>query len=100
MCFAFKYSRLYVKQMEREKYMTLLGNGGDYSKRLNISEKLHKDLHWWLRKSPYSNQYIGLVKCKLEIFSDASKTGWGIFCNNKKANGFGIILNLRYILIT
>nr|CAH7739587.1 unnamed protein product [Callosobruchus chinensis] len=82
MCFTFKYSRIYIKQMERDKYMILLINEGDYRGKLKISEKSYKDLHWWLRKLPHSNQYIGLVKYKLEIFSDASSTGWGIFCNN------------------
>nr|CAH7718932.1 unnamed protein product [Callosobruchus chinensis] len=47
MCFAFKYSRLYIKQMERDKYMALLINGGDYRGKLKISKKSYKDLHWW-----------------------------------------------------
>lgn len=88
LCFAFKYSRLYLKQLEREKCIAVQNNGGNYNARLKISEKAHKDLKWWLKELPGSCQYIGAIEYKLEIFSDASNTGWGIFCNKERCNGF------------
>nr|CAH7751019.1 unnamed protein product [Callosobruchus chinensis] len=42
-------SALYIKQMERDKYMALLINGEDCRGKLKISENSYKDLHWWLR---------------------------------------------------
>ncbi|KYM98959.1 hypothetical protein ALC62_10320 [Cyphomyrmex costatus] len=49
---------------------------------------MFQDLQWWERSilnsfNPFRTQIYAL-----EIFSDASMTGWGCFCNGTSAHGF------------
>ena len=45
------------------------------------------DFDWWKSQIMVGKNSIEPLEFILEIFSDASLTGWGIFCNNEKTNG-------------
>ncbi|VEN50435.1 unnamed protein product [Callosobruchus maculatus] len=87
-CPAVQYGWAYTKEFERVKYLALQKSEGNYNRKIYIPNHLKPDFEWWksniiLPFSPiYSNDFI------MEIFSDASTTGWGVVCNGKKANGF------------
>lgn len=87
-CPAVDYGWLYTKQFEREKFLALQQANDDYDKIMKLNSNLQPSFIWWrdhIMKSmkPFrSNEYT------LEIFSDASLTGWGIACNREKSNGF------------
>lgn len=83
-----KYSNLYIKNFERCKYLALIDSNGDYNKKLYLSEEMHKDLDWWINKLPVGKNNIRNQKYSKEIFSDASLTGWGIFCGDERSHGF------------
>lgn len=85
---AIKYSLIYIKNFERYKYLGLLKSNGDYDKKLYLSDEIYADSSWWINKLPAANNSISLEKFKIEIFSDASLSGWGIFCNGRKSRGW------------
>lgn len=85
-CPAIEYGWLYTKQLERCKYLNLLGHN-DYDKTMIIPTSLHQDLEWWLQAVPHSVKRIRDDHFKLEIFSDASTTGWGAACGTETASG-------------
>lgn len=87
-CPAVKYSWLYIKQFEREKWIALLKENDDYNSKMIISDYLKSDFFWWLNNLQFSKQDIKESDYILEIFTDASPTGWGAHCKNKSTHGF------------
>lgn len=86
-CPAVSYGWMYTKLFEREKYLAL-NFTDDYNKQMNIKHYLKNEFSWWVENidssfSPIrkNNNFI------LEIFSDASSTGWGVACGDRRANG-------------
>ncbi|CAD6224525.1 GSCOCG00011784001-RA-CDS, partial [Cotesia congregata] len=71
LCPAARYGWVYMKNLEREKFLAL-----------------EKNLNWWKQNMNKIFMPIKNHKFTLEIFSDASLTGWGASCGNNKANGF------------
>lgn len=45
------------------------------------------DLAWWSQNIHSTFNHLGTITYDLEIFTDASRTGWGAFCNNTRVNG-------------
>lgn len=88
-CNAVKYGLAHTKIFEREKYLALQSNNGNFdrSMKLQISELLKEDLTWWESKLSHFTCPIRQFKFELEIFSDASNSGWGVFCKGKRAHG-------------
>lgn len=85
-CPAVKYGWVYTKLLEREKFLAL-NYSNNYNKRMCLPKHLKNDLLWWrdnIDSSCCSFQSNGYA---LEIYSDASTTGWGSACNNQTANG-------------
>lgn len=86
-CPAVSYGWMYTKLFEREKFLAL-NYSDNYNRQMKLSKHLNKEFSWWkdnietsfcpIRKN---NQY------SLEIFSDASNTGWGASCGGQSANG-------------
>lgn len=85
-CPAIQYSWLYTKYFEQFKY-TCLVNNYNYEQIVTIPEKLKPDIIWWLSKVDDGNNSLYCHEYSMEIFSDASSTGWGAYCN--KNEGFG-----------
>ncbi|XP_064213210.1 uncharacterized protein LOC135265263 isoform X1 [Tribolium castaneum] len=85
-CPAISYGQLYTKSLERAKYLALKNTHGNYSQIMFIPQYVREDLNWWevhisSRKSLLPPKFV------LEIFSDASLSGWGIFCGGESTHG-------------
>ncbi|XP_023314845.1 uncharacterized protein LOC106655901 [Trichogramma pretiosum] len=89
-CPALKYSWVYVKRLERLKLTSLEANNDSYNAQMVITE-VKSDLDWWSNNIFIGNNTISRLPHVIEIFSDASLTGWGAYCNNERANGFWTI---------
>ena len=87
-CAAIEYSWLYTKAFEREKILALETNNENYDAFLNLNSNLKPDFEWWKNNILIGKRDISCPPPLLEIFSDASLTGWGAVCQGKKANGF------------
>lgn len=87
-CPAVAYGFVHCKQLERQKYLALKFNGGNYEGRIMINETMMEDLNWWKVNAKVGQNPIRIQAYELEIFSDSSLTGWGCFCNGVKAFGF------------
>lgn len=86
-CPAIRYSWVYTKRMERAKFLALRASKGDYDSFMQLPSSLKNDFSWW-KFHLSSFNFIKPQKFVLEIFSDASLSGWGIVSNNKKSHGF------------
>ena len=86
-CPAIQYGWIYSKGLERIKYLELLKNNLNYSATMSIPQSLSADLDWWEEKILLSSNKIRQNRFVLEIFSDASGSGWGIACNGEVTFG-------------
>lgn len=85
-CPAVSYGWIYTKLFEREKFLAL-GNSYNYNKIMTLSNSLKQDLHWWRNNIKNSLCPIRNNDYCLEIYSDASTTGWGIACGSESSHG-------------
>lgn len=83
---AIQYGWLYTKSIERCKYLAL-EKTDNYNSYMTIPEYLFVDLKWWQINIESSINPIRDDYYYSEIFSDASKTGWGAAGDKDRANG-------------
>lgn len=86
-CPAVKYGWLYTKLLERQKFLALQKHNVTYDTKIKFSKEVIPDLDWWEKTIQRTSNPIGPLCFEIEIFTDASLTGWGAFCNNRRANG-------------
>ncbi|XP_063915486.1 uncharacterized protein LOC135131605 [Zophobas morio] len=69
-----------------KKFAKLIG--GNFKARIGLTPEIKQDLHWWKHHlvSDIGNE-IGSDHFTMEIFSDASLSGWGIYCQGHTARG-------------
>lgn len=85
-CPAIQYSWMRTKLFEQLKFRTLLKNDS-YNQIISLPNFIREDLYWWINNvsrgftSIRSNHYIK------EIYTDASPTGWGAYCNGDESYG-------------
>lgn len=87
-CPAVSYGWVYTKRFERTKYIALQKSNEDYDVNMIIPNYLEPDFSWWKTNIMNASCPIRQNKYYLEIFSDASLTGWGIACNGETSGGF------------
>lgn len=85
-CPAVKYGWVYTKILEREKFLALQ-NHTDYDTKFQLSTNILPDLYWWQANILGATNSIVPTTYELEIFTDASRTGWGAVCSNMRTNG-------------
>ena len=86
-CPAVNYGLMHTKASERQKYLALRYNNDNYNAKMLISERLRRELKWWTSRSFVPKQPIRHNSFVLEIFTDASLSGWGAFSNGKRVFG-------------
>lgn len=89
LCPAVPYGPLYTKQLERAKYLALLAHHGSYKGTFLLKSEVINDILWWERVLPV-NLGISFQETPFdtEIFSDASKSGWGAWSGVLKTHGW------------
>ncbi|XP_033218301.1 uncharacterized protein LOC117173769 [Belonocnema kinseyi] len=87
-CQGVKYGWLYTKIVESHKYLALLKTKGNFDGLMEISKHVKTELEWWSENILSVNNPIRFSIYQLEIFSDASLSGWGAFCNGEKTHGW------------
>lgn len=87
-CPAVKYGFLYLKGLEREKFLALNRNNMAFNALMLIPSHLKTDLLWWLNSIPTAFNDIRKDAFDLVIFTDASLTGWGACCGDDRTHGF------------
>lgn len=86
-CPAVKYGYLYTKILEREKFLALQKFNNNYEAKISPSNVILQDLLWWRSNILTVNNSMRVLSYSKEIFTDASRTGWGAVCNGIKVNG-------------
>lgn len=87
-CPAIKYGFRHTKLFERHKYIALQRSKGNYDTPMSISSQLLVDLKWFLSQVPLALNHIRIRRFDIELFTDASRIGWGAYCRGGSTNGF------------
>lgn len=89
-CPAVKYGMLHTKILEREKFLALASANDNFDARMKLPAVIRDDLWWWLTvfQDPSQSNIIRSGRFELEIFTDASLTGWGAVCGDHSTHGF------------
>lgn len=88
-CPAVAYGWGYSKSLEWEKIQALHKNKGNFNKFIRVSNDMKHDLMWWLVNIKSAKYHLMTNKnFEVEIFSDASRTGWGAVCGDQSTHGF------------
>lgn len=98
-CPAVRYGWVYTKQLERQKFIMLQDRS--YDSKVRFTNEILPDLVWWSTHINTTYNPIGNTNFDLEIFTDASMTGWGAFSNNSRASGTWqeceVIFHINYL---
>lgn len=86
-CPAIRYSWVYTKYFEQFKFVCLLKNP-NYDQIIELPEIIKPDIIWWLNHIDYGFNQLDCEEFDLEIFSDASTSGWGAYYNNNDGSGY------------
>ncbi|KAJ8921724.1 hypothetical protein NQ315_010634 [Exocentrus adspersus] len=87
-CPAVNYGFLHTKLFERHKYLALKQSRGNYDEKMEISSELSSEINWFINILPKSFKSIRVNSYNMEIFSDASRSGWGAYCAGNSTFGF------------
>lgn len=86
-CPAIAYSWLYYKNLECLKRQALTLNRGNTRSWISLSGEAREELGWWISQILTANNKIRPSTFDLEIFTDASSTGWGAYNGRCSAHG-------------
>lgn len=85
-CPAAKYGWLYTKILERQKFLALQ-KCPNFEAQFKPHPTILDDLNWWKLNVFKTSNSLKTVNFDLEIYTDASRTGWGAVCNSERAHG-------------
>lgn len=85
-CPAAKYGWLYTKILERQKFLALQ-ECPNFDGSFKLNPVILEDLNWWKRNVTRASNSLKPANFDIEIYTDASRTGWGAACNNERAHG-------------
>lgn len=87
-CPAVNYGWAHTKLFEREKFLALKKSQGNFNSTMHIRSTLTSEFQWWLRNILDTKTPIRQQNFLFEIYSDASRTGWGASCQDQRIHGF------------
>lgn len=87
-CSAVRYGWVYLKDVEREKFLALEKTRGNFEAKMILSDLLREDLEWWVSNIDSEGNPINDFTYEMEIHSDASLSGWGACFEGKRVHGF------------
>ncbi|XP_050693987.1 uncharacterized protein LOC126984394 [Eriocheir sinensis] len=106
---AVELEKLHYRKLETAKIAALQKEKGNFSRRMTITNEMKADLTWWLNNISTQERQIFRASTDIDLYTDASGTGWGGHLNQQTTSGFWSIekkqfhisaLELKAILLT
>ena len=82
-----QYGPLHYRNVERDKYLALVFNKGNYEGKIQLSPMALQEIRWWLNNAITLHRDIQHPRPSVTIQSDASKLGWGAVLGAQKTGG-------------
>lgn len=87
-CPAVSYGWAHTKKFEREKFLALKASRGNFDRHMYLKYELKSEFKWWLDNIKIRKMPIRHYNFAYEIYSDASLSGWGAYCQGHRVHGF------------
>ena len=87
-CQTNKYGWLHTKSLEQAKFEALRRNNGNYSRLMELSHAAKTDMCYWQSQLPTMSKSLLPPPYDYTMYTDSSKTGWGIKLDSKSTHGF------------
>ncbi len=81
------YGPLYYRYLEWDKSQALKKEKGNFNAYMVLSPKAKSELHWWVSNVEGAYQTLDREAPQVQIFTDASLSGWGAECQGKSTGG-------------
>ena len=85
---ALKYEMIYIRPFEKKRARALGANNDNYDAKMSLLNKFQEEFTWWKMHIRPASAPMSEPMYDLEIFSDASRTGWGVFCKSRRGHGY------------
>ena len=82
-----QFGQLYYRNLEIEKNLALRKHKGHYEAHLTLSSSAKDELSWWLENVGKAFNPISHGNPVLELRTDASKKGWGVYLDGDTTQG-------------
>ncbi|XP_034944884.1 uncharacterized protein [Chelonus insularis] len=86
-CPAVEYGLLHCRSFEKAKIRALEKNRGYFDAVMTIPKSALTEWDWWLKTLPNASRKVRNNHYERTVYSDASLSGWGAFCEGESANG-------------
>ena len=87
-CPALKYGMIYVRPFEKERARALEASNDNFDAKMSLLNKCQEEFTWWKMHIRSASAPMSEPMYDLEIFSDASRTCWGVFCKGRRGHGY------------
>lgn len=84
---AVELGKLHYRQLEAEKIAALQCEQGNFNSYMKITEGMKTDLQWWIDNISTQDRKIFRPGTDIDIYTDASTTGWGGHVNRQSISG-------------
>ena len=82
-----EFGPVFYRKLDNAKNRALKDSKGNFNSCIEINSEMKDDLNWWIENIQYAYNPISHGNPSMIIYSDASKTGWGVACNGIKSGG-------------
>ena len=82
-----QFGQLHYRNLEIEKSLALRKHYGTYEAQLTLSSSAKDELSWWIENVDKAFNPISHKNPVLEIRTDASKKGWGVYLDGDTTQG-------------
>lgn len=80
------FGPLYYRTIEREKFISLKNNSGNWEKTFKLSEYARAEIKWWIDNVDTAVHKINQPEPTLVLKTDASLLGWGVHRKDTEGN--------------
>jgi ribonuclease HI len=84
---AVEYGKLHYRQLEINKIYALQKSYGNYDSLMEITNDMKTELHWWIENLSLQVRHIFKKPVEIEMYTDASRLGWGAKLGKCKIGG-------------
>ena len=81
------FGALYYRCLDKDKTCALRVSNGNFEASMSISQQGIRELTWWLDNLEGSYNVIQRPPIDVELYSDASTTGWGAALGEQSTGG-------------
>lgn len=96
---AVRFAQAHFRSIQSTYNSGLKDSNGDYQCSISLNPDAKDDLYWWISHANFADgKRIAPASPSLTIFSDASKSGWGLFVKMSRPEDLRLLTRAHFTL--